>query len=163
MAKLLIKIKPKKKFKLAVRTPAWSNNFRFSQPCEIINGYAYFDIESEAEISAEFEMNVRMIKCSNRVRANIGKIAVTRGPFVYCMEETDNGKNLQMLRINSRPDFRVEGDIIYARGFREKDCDILYSEWKKPDSEETEIRLIPYYMWGNRGENEMSVYINILY
>lgn len=161
--KVLIKIRPRKKFRLAVRTPVWCNNFSFSQPCKIKDGYAYFDIESETEISAEFEMNVRMIKCSNRVRANIGKIAVTRGPFVYCIEEADNGSNLQMLKINSRPDFRVEGDIIYAKGFREKDCDILYSEWHNPDLEETEIRLIPYYMWGNRGENEMSVYINILY
>ena len=103
-----------------------------------------------------------MIKCSNRVRANIGKVAVTRGPFVYCIEEADNGKNLQMLKINRCPEFRTDGEIIYAKGFREKDCDALYSEWENPVLEEAEIKLIPYYKWGNRGENEMCVYINIL-
>ncbi len=160
--RISIKIKPEKEFTLAVRIPAWCNNYEFSQMCEIKNGYAYFSIKSETEIKAEFDMQVRMIKCSNRVRANIGKIAVTRGPFVYCIEEVDNGKNLQMLKINRCPDFRTDGDVIYAKGFREKDCGILYSEWSNPELEETEIKLIPYYKWGNRGENEMSVYINIL-
>ncbi|MBQ8762648.1 MAG: glycoside hydrolase family 127 protein [Clostridia bacterium] len=160
--KVNIKVSPKKNFTFAVRIPAWCDNYKFSQPCEIRNGYAYFEIKTKAEINAEFEMQVKMIKCSNRVRANIGKIAVTRGPFVYCIEEADNGKNLQMIKINRCPEFRTDGDIIYAKGFREKDCDILYSEWKNPELEETKIKLIPYYKWGNRGENEMSVYINIL-
>ncbi len=160
--KVSIEISPKKEFTLAVRIPKWCNNYKFSQPCEIKNSYAYFEIKSETKISAEFEMQIKMIKCSNRVRANIGKIAVTRGPFVYCIEEADNGKNLQMLKINRCPDFRTDGDIISAKGFREKDCDILYDEWKNPEIEETEIKLIPYYQWGNRGENEMSVYLNIL-
>ena len=103
-----------------------------------------------------------MIKCSNRVRANIGKIAVTRGPFVYCIEEADNEKNLQTIKISRRPYFKTDGDMIYARGFREKDCDVLYDEWKNPELEEAEIKLIPYYKWSNRGENEMSVYLNIV-
>ncbi len=156
-----IEISPKKEFTLAVRIPAWCDKYKFSQPCKIKNGYAYFDIKNETEILAEFEMKIKMIKCSNRVRANIGKTAVTRGPFVYCIEEADNGKNLQMLKINRCPDFRTDGDAIYAKGFREKDCNILYSEWNEPELEETEIKLIPYYKWGNRGENEMNVYIYI--
>ena len=160
--KVSVKVTPQKNFRLAVRIPAWCDNYKFSQPCEIINGYAYFDIGSETEINAEFKIQIKMIKCSNRVRANIGKIAVTRGPFVYCIEEADNGKNLQMLKINRLPGFRTDGEIIYAKGYREKDCGILYSEWKIPELEETEIKLIPYYKWGNRGENEMSVYISIL-
>ncbi len=160
--KVCINAAPKKDFTLAVRIPAWCDNYKFSQPCKIRNGYAYFDIKNETKIIAEFDMQVRMIKCSNRVRANIGKIAVTKGPFVYCIEEADNGKNLQMLKINRCPEFRTDGDVIYAKGFREKDCGILYSEWNEPELEEAEIKLIPYYKWGNRGENEMSVYINIL-
>ncbi len=160
--KVTIKVTPKKEFKLAVRIPAWCDNYKFSQPCEIINEYAYFDIKNEAEINADFEIKVKLIKCSNRVRANIGKAAVTRGPFVYCIEEADNGKNLQMLKISSRPEFRVHGDTVIAKGYREKDSETLYSEWHEPELEETEIKLIPYYNWGNRGENEMCVYINIL-
>ncbi len=160
--KVSIEISPKKEITLAIRIPAWCNNHIFSKPCEIRNGYAYFNIKSETEINAEFKMQVKMMKCSNRVRSNIGKIAVTRGPFVYCIEEADNGKNLQTIKISRCPDFRTDGDVIYAKGYREKDCGILYDEWKNPEYEETEIKLIPYYKWGNRGENEMSVYMNII-
>ncbi len=159
--KVSISIAPKKKFRLAVRIPAWCDNYRFSQPSEEINGYAYFDIENKTEINADFEIKIKLIKCSNRVRANTGKAAVTRGPFVYCIEEADNGKNLHMLKISSKPGFGLQGNTVTAKGYRERDCETLYSEWHEPELEETEIKLIPYYQWGNRGENEMCVYISV--
>lgn len=154
-------IKPQKKFTLAVRIPAWCNNYSFSQKHEVRNGYAFFDIEKETEIHAGFDLRVKLIKCSNRVRANTGKVAVTRGPFVYCIEEADNGKNLQMLKISKKPEFRTDGDTVFAKGYREADIETLYGEWTESELEETEIKLIPYYKWGNRGENEMCVYINL--
>lgn len=156
-----LKIKPEKEFTLALRIPSWCNSYRFSSSCDIKNGYAYFKISTECVIDAVFEMKPKMIKCSNRVRANTDKIAVSRGPFVYCAEEADNGKNLQMLRISSDPEFRLCGDTIIARGFREKENDSLYSEWCEDEYDITDIKLIPYYLWGNRGENEMSVYLRI--
>ncbi|MBQ4604375.1 MAG: glycoside hydrolase family 127 protein [Clostridia bacterium] len=159
--KVSINIHPKKEFTLAVRIPSWCNDYKFSQPCEVRKGYAYFEIRGDCVIEADFEIRTKMIKCSNRVRANTDKVAVTRGPFVYCMEEADNGNNLQMLKICKNPDFRLCGDLLVANGYREKDCSELYSEWSEAETEETEIKFIPYYKWGNRGENEMSVYVRI--
>lgn len=159
--KVSIKIKPEKEFTLAVRIPSWCDSYNFSHQCNIDNGYAYFKITDECIIEADFELKTKMIKCSNRVRANTDKVAVTRGPFVYCIEEADNGKNLQMLKLSKNPGFRLCGETVIADGFREKDCDILYSEWQEAELEKTEIKFIPYYRWGNRGENEMSVYIRI--
>lgn len=159
--KVNIAVKPKKEFTLAVRIPLWCNEYKFSQKCEVRDGYAYFDIAGECGIDCDFEVRTKMIKCSNRVRANTDKIAVTRGPFVYCIEEADNGKNLQMLRISKNPDFRLCENKVIADGYREKDCEELYSEWTENKAEETEIKFIPYYLWGNRGENEMSVYVRI--
>ncbi len=154
-------INPKRAFTLALRIPEWCREYFFSMPCEIRNGYAYFEICSAVTLEAEFEMTVRMIKCSNMVRENVGKVAVARGPIVYCLEEADNGKNLQLLRISKNPDFRIDGEAILADGFREKEETVLYSEWKEAEEEAVTLRLIPYYKWGNRGENEMSVYIRI--
>jgi DUF1680 family protein len=159
--RVTFEITPKKPFTLAVRIPKWCKNHSFSLPCEIRNGYAYFEITASAVLEAEFEMKARLIKCSNLVRENADKAAVTRGPFVYCIEEADNGKNLQLLRISRNPSFRFDGETLVADGFREKENAFLYSEWSEPDEEAAEIRLIPYYKWGNRGENEMSVYIRI--
>lgn len=159
--RVTIEIRPEKEITLAVRIPKWCGKYTFSLPCEVKDGYAYFRISDEATLEAEFDMQSRLIKCSNRVRENTGKVAVVRGPFVYCVEEADNGKNLQMLRISKEPDFRCDGDTVIADGFREKEDGALYSEWSEAQETPVQIKLIPYYKWGNRGENEMCVYIRI--
>lgn len=100
-------IKPKKEFTLALRIPLWCENYSFNREYAEKDGYVYFDIADECTIEADFISTVKLIKCSNKVRANIGKAAVTRGPFVYCMEEADNGKDLQMIRLISPPRFQA--------------------------------------------------------
>ncbi len=155
------KINCKKPFTLALRIPSWCDEYKISEKFDIKNGYAFIEIKESKNIFIQFKAEVKLIKCSNRVRANIGKVAVTRGPLVYCIEEADNGKNLQMLRLSATPHFKYENGIILADGFREKEDDILYSEYTSPNIKECTIKFIPYYHWGNRGENEMSVYIKI--
>lgn len=152
---------PKKATTLALRIPAWCNDYTISSDCEIKNGYAYFDLSTTAEIDIEFKQEPKIIKCSNRVRANIGRVAITKGPFVYCIEENDNGNNLQCLRLNEATKFEIIDDCIIADGTREMLTDKLYSEYQKAETENTKIKFIPYYKWGNHGENEMSVYIRI--
>ena len=159
--KVKISVNPKEKTTLALRLPSWAEEYKISPAAIIKEGYAYIEIDQQTEIDAQFEIKPRLIKCSNRVRANIGKVAVTRGPFVYCMEEVDNGSNLQMLSISKSPDFKVSGDIITANGYRENADDELYSPYTQSNKNPVKIKLIPYYKWGNRDENEMAVYINI--
>lgn len=106
-------------------------------------------------------MKIRMIKCSNKVRANVGRVAVSRGPFIYCMEETDNGKNLQMLKISKNPEFTYKDGIITAKGFREDEDEALYSTWNESSGTPEELKFIPYFSWANRGEGEMQVYVRI--
>lgn len=159
--KVTIKINPKREFVFALRLPKWSSGFDYDKAFWIKEGYAYINISDETEINLNFGMKPKLIKCSNRVRANTDKIAVIKGPFVYCAEEVDNGKNLQMLKISRKPDFDSDGDFIVANGFREKESGLLYEEWSEPQEEKVKIKLIPYYRWGNRGENEMSVFLRI--
>lgn len=157
--KVSFEINTIKPFTLALRIPFWCDRFELSANYEIKNGYAFVKINSKAKIEITFEMKVKMIKCSNKVRANIEKAAVMRGPIVYCVEEVDNGKNLHLLKLSETPDFRYKNGTIFADGFREKEDTSLYSEYKQPQFDECTIKFIPYYTWGNRGENEMSVYI----
>lgn len=159
--KLTFNIKPLKDFTLALRIPLWCESYSFNREYTEKDGYAYFDITDECTLEADFTVEVKLIKCSNKVRANIGKAAVTRGPFVYCMEEADNGKDLQMIRLASAPDFKIEKDVITAVALREKESESLYSLWKTEEWKNITVKLIPYYKWANRGENEMQVYIRI--
>ncbi len=154
-------INPQKPIKLALRIPEWCDGFEISNAYEIKDGYAYINIAEKSEIALDFKPKAKLIKCSNRVRANVGKAALSKGPFVYCIEEVDNGKNLQMLRVNPKGSFTEDGDIILADGFREKEDEKLYSEYQKADETPCKIKFIPYYRWANRGENEMTVYVRI--
>ncbi|MBQ9530503.1 MAG: glycoside hydrolase family 127 protein [Eubacterium sp.] len=154
-------VSPKKAINLAVRIPEWSNDFSISCPYEIKDGYAYIKISEKTSVSLDFKPKAKLIKCSNRVRENVGKAALSRGPFIYCIEEIDNGKNLQMLRVNPDGEFLKDGNSIIADGFREKEDSALYYEYKEAEQMPVKIKFIPYHKWANRGENEMSVYFRI--
>lgn len=159
--KVSIKIKPKQAVNIALRIPDWCDHFKFSKEHPFIRkGYAYFEIEKEETIKADFCPRVRIIKCNPAVRANIGKVALSRGPFIYCLEEKDNGKNLHLLRLSRSPKFSFDGENITANGFREEIAGTaLYSEYRLPREHMQRLKFIPYYKWANRGENEMTVYI----
>ena len=154
-------ITPERAFTLALRIPDWCDKFSISAPYKTKDGYALVDITEKCEILIEFEIKPRLVKCSNLVRANIGKAAVMRGPFVYCIEGADNGENLQLLSLSPKSALKYENGIITADGFREEPDGRLYREYKPAKADKTKITFIPYYKWGNRGENEMQVYIGI--
>ena len=159
--KVSFDIQCKKEFTLALRIPDWCDSYKLSQKHTEKDGYAYIDIKEDIKLEIQFNVRIKMIKCSNLVRANNGKVAVMRGPVVYCIEEADNGKNLQLLKLCENPDFKYEKPFIIAKGTREKIDNSLYCEYKKTDTEDCLIKFIHYSQWGNRGENEMSVYIRI--
>ena len=166
--------------KLALRIPDWCSRYEldgFTGGTEEKDGYLYLqkDWGEEEEFTLHFPMEVRMIAAKEAVREDIGKVAVMRGPVVYCLEETDNGKDLQKLLIDPKLNVTVsDGNIcgtpvkkLTAAGFRqldthiEKESEALYHVWKKPEFEKAELSYIPYYTWANRGENEMQVWTRV--
>ena len=166
--------------KLALRIPDWCSRYEldgFTGGTEEKDGYLYLqkDWGEEEEFTLHFPMEVRMIAAKEAVREDIGKVAVMRGPVVYCLEETDNGKDLQKLLIDPELNVTVsDGNIcgtpvkkLTAAGFRqldthiEKESEALYHVWKKPEFEKAELSYIPYYTWANRGENEMQVWTRV--
>ncbi len=69
----------------------------------IRGGYLYLtgDWQDGDEIRLTFPMEVHLVSADSRVRQNVGKVAVTRGPICYCLEEADNGSNLGLLRVDA--------------------------------------------------------------
>ena len=141
---------------------------------EVRNGYLYLSgIWTEAEIMFEYRMEVMLRRANNRVREDMGKIAVQRGPLVYCLEEKDNGKDLHLLRLD-RAGYEASGaklsetdEIdphmirIAIPGVREREDrnrPLYLDAFDSSESEKTVLRFIPYYAWNNRGEGEMSVF-----
>lgn len=159
---LTLHLAPVQPFTLALRIPRWCRGFTASLPFQEEAGYAYFEIREAVTLTVCMPEEVRIMRCSTRVRENAGKVAVTKGPFVYCLEEVDNGPDLHRLILKKDTSFRQSGEFLLAEGFREKDIPDLYSPWQEPELQEVTLRLIPYHRWGNRGENEMSVYMRIM-
>jgi len=104
------------------------------------------------------------------VRANAGKVAIQRGPVVYCLEEVDNGPNLPNLSLPQDAKLTL-GGCDQSRGgapdihgvARRSEItsqwrDVLYSPIAL-EREEVALRAIPYFAWGNRQPGEMLVWI----
>ena len=111
-------------------------------------------------------MEVRNLYGNPKVTETLGKTAVSRGPVIYCAEEHDNGAGLAAIALTGK-DYRViHSDellkgVVYLKTNGEKivdtGADCLYG-FVQPERKETELTLIPYFLWGNRGYGELAVW-----
>lgn len=148
---------------IAVRIPGWCRSFNINADYEMKNGYAYIKLSGAVEIELRLDMPVTCIKSNMLVHENAGRVAVTRGPVVYCAESVDNFKNLKTVLIDTTATFEVSEcefilPSIIANAYKEKKSDDLYSVIGDDDYEKTKLNLIPYYAFANRGEAEMLIW-----
>ena len=157
-----ISVECQKPFTLALRVPSWCDSCKFSANAEIKDGYAYIEITEKCVITLDFELKPRLVKCSNLVRENTDKLALCYGPSVYCLEAVDNGDNLHLLKLDTKTDFEIDCNSpmkeIKARGYREQADDALYTQYSQAAKTPCTMTFIPYRLWSNRGETEMTVY-----
>lgn len=180
--------------KLAFRVPGWCRGWTIDagadKQCELIDGYYYVEGEWKEgdRVELHFPMKPVFVQADPRVREDIGKTALMRGPIVYCAEEADNGRNLHLKCLVPTGNVEV-GDMeinghrvkaLFAEGKRVKErgdsgenienrvniengtaCrkHALYGEYRSLEYEDMNMTLIPYYAWANRGEGEMQVWM----
>lgn len=162
-------------FTLAVRIPSYAketevllNGVR-SESLDEKEGYAYITRQWQRveRVEISFEMPVRRIYCNTKVRDNENCVALMRGPIVYCFERVDNGADIQELRVLKEEKIRAEVcsdgllkgmTLLQVKGGRMKSGEELYTECR-PVLEPCEMMAIPYFAWGNRGENQMRVWM----
>ena len=165
-------------FTIALRIPEWCADeyqLRGTEGAETRteNGYLYvtkaWGAEDQVELS--FPMEVRVFEADSRVREDIGKVAVMRGPVVYCLEEADNGTDLHLLSldVHAEPEVRereIAGTTVKGialSGYRQDPVYIegkgLYRVVKEIKRNPVKLQFVPYYTWANRGENEMRVWV----
>lgn len=159
----------------AVRIPAWShgtellvNGERVESEAVLNDGYAYIERKWQDgdTVELKLDMTARVIYASSNIAADTGKVCVQRGPLVYCAEEADNGRILPLfIKEDAEPramEFEPEilrGIVpIEIDGYEREESGELYST-EKPKYVERKLRLIPYYTWANRGENQMRVWL----
>ena len=167
-------------FVLALRIPDWcGGNYTVDgiekDEMSEKDGYLYVKKAwSEKDVlKLHFSMPLLLMEADEKVREDAGKVAVLRGPIVYCLEEVDNGKELHLLEVNPDGKYEIKDSeicgnpvkVVEMDGFRvvdtaKKDGE-LYHVYKRKEKEAVELKFVPYYTWANRGENEMEVWIRI--
>ena len=168
-------------FVLALRIPAWTEG-KYEMTgaenltTEIRNGYIFCSgFETTAKIELEFDMTARVIAADPKVTEDAGKVAIMRGPVVYCAEEADNGPALSEFRIKTpvqisektTSEFGTEAVKLVVKASRispmgsKISSTNLYMNFEGFSSEPSDLTLIPYHLWANRGEGEMSVYVRV--
>lgn len=160
--KITVRCNSNKK-QIAFRIPCWCKSFNINKKYSIKNGYAYVDLDSEENIELELDMPVRIISANRRIHSDAGRIAVMRGPVVYCAEGIDNGVDIKSIALPAESVFELAESefllpILKTEAYRPFENDSLYYE-AVDDYEKIPLTLIPYYAFANRGESEMQVWL----
>ena len=176
------------KFDLKIRVPGWALNealpgglYKFTdqnnEPIKLLvngedseitllDGYAVIsrNWKSGDKVEVDFPMPVRKVIADERVKEDIDKIAVQRGPVIYCAEWPDNNTgNVLNYVINKDAAFTTEfvpsllegTQVIKTTGFQTK----RGLGGKVEMLNEEPVTLVPYALWNNRGAGQMMVWL----
>ena len=160
---------------LFIRIPGWCDKYsvklsdKDASYVREKNGYLKIgSADEELFVTFEMEMPVVFVEADPRVEESAGKLAVMRGPVVYCSESVDNGSDIHGIYVdanNAEPEVVSDSEMlntITVKGFRKTAPEgELYFNRAKASFTAEKIKLIPYYCMENRGESEMCVWLNV--
>jgi len=117
-------------------------------------------------VSIHFDMDVQTVTAADRVQADRGRIAVERGPLVYCAESMDNDANLNTIVLGKNAQFTigdktlsVEGKDYMLKSLTTEAQQLSTDANGKLQASDTRLTLIPYYAWNHRGVGRMTVWL----
>ena len=165
---------------LALRLPDWCVN-----PQVTLNGAAaegtvekgYLHLSRRWQegdtLTLTLPMPIRRVYGNPLLRHVAGKVAVQRGPLVYCLEQADNGEELHNVWLPKDAQFTAfEGKglfshkvLIQAPGFKQSSIEPqqqpLWHYDASPTTRQAQtLTFIPWFSWANRGEGEMRIWVN---
>jgi len=164
---------------LCMRLPGWCERATIrmddGEPLPATAGEdGYIRIEREwrdtTRVTLTLDMPVQRIEAHPAVDGNAGRIALQRGPVLFCLEEKDNGKHLHDILLPLEAEIAVafgdaelgDGVPVLSASARRRDLAAwsgrLYGTRPSPTIQQ-DVRAIPYYLWNNRGEGEMLVWM----
>jgi DUF1680 family protein len=166
-------------FALAIRIPQWCEAATLSLNGQAVNlaevtrkGYARIRRKWKAgdRLQLTLPMPIQRIEAHPHVRHDAGRVALQRGPVVYCLEQIDNGPDLNAIalpdtsRLTAKHDPSLLGGVTVIRG-KAKRLDArdwkstLYRAAGRTQSQTVTIKAVPYYAWANRKQGEMIVWV----
>ncbi|MFD1469086.1 glycoside hydrolase family 127 protein [Hymenobacter caeli] len=177
---------PSAKFNLLVRIPGWARNeampsdlYAFTAPsaapvritvngrpvaCELHDGYAVLarTWHRNDAVVVELPMEVRTVQANARVRDDRGKVALQRGPLVYCAEWADNDGKTANILVPAGTAFAPVARPDVLNGITALTATVpvvrVDAAMNSISTAPRTLTAIPYYAWANRGKGEMTVW-----
>ena len=110
-------------------------------------------------VDVSFPMEVRQIAGNSLIKANRGRMALSRGPIIFCAEWPDyKGGHVLTVLLDPKQEITASFDPDFFGG-----ATILQAQARQismPHSEVRPLKLIPYHLWANRGAGEMAVWLS---
>jgi DUF1680 family protein len=168
---------PKAEHGLFLRIPGWAQESDFKlngkaiQPA-VEKGYAQIRRQwaKGDEIQLRLPMRAQRLQANPEVAANRGRVALRRGPMIYCLEQPDNTVDIDDLFLPASASFESKfepatlGGVTVLLGEALKQDRIswansLYKPVETKPAVQVPVRAIPYCTWANRGSAKMAVWI----
>jgi DUF1680 family protein len=182
-----IRISPEKpsSFTLLLRIPGWAQNqplpgdlYRYLEtssekpalkvngevvPLNLEKGYALLTRtwEKETTIELSLPMPIRRVLANDAVKADRGRVAVERGPILYCAEWPDNMGYVRniVLEDSSQLSGEFKPELLKGVAIIEGEAAAYRYKGGRLISQKQKLTLIPYYAWAHRGKGEMEVWL----
>lgn len=167
-------------FDLMLRVPGWARDARIEvngteTSFSLNRGYASISRfwSGVNTVSLSIPLDIRLMQSHPYVRENVGKIAILRGPVLFCAEQVDN-PNTDVWTFAVDPDEVFDAYtshdpildktiFIKAKGVEGRKASFLYEPYSKRKTLRSgEILLVPYHLWANREQGPMVVWLNVL-
>ena len=184
---LVFNINPKNntEFNLMVRIPGWAQNkaipsdlYQFqnnsaAKPVikvngqtvdyKIQNGYAAINRtwKKGDVVAVNLPMEVRRVVANDKIRDTKGKVALQRGPLMYCAEWTDNNGKASNIIIPANTNFTTEYKPQLLNGVTVLQAEVpavIINNNENISTVKQAFTAIPYYSWANRGKGEMMIW-----
>lgn len=153
--RLYFKPQAHREIRLHLRRPSWTMN---SSGELTASGYdpraANYEttvLTGDEKIQLNLDLSIKLRRAHPKVRGHRGKVTVTRGPIVYCLESVDN-PDINIFKAKLDPSSLSEEFVPNLLG----GCVVIHAQTTRHKP----LKFIPYFLWGNRGESQMTVWVN---
>ncbi len=165
--KISIKGKDYGKKYFSVRIPSWCRSFVAQLDGKKVtgaeNGYLTVAVEKDFTMTIDLDMTPKYVRCNPLCKENRGKLALVRGPVVYCLEANDNG-DLDAVAVNIKSVAKEKESslsplpALETVGYELSSSETYYTG--ESEKKERTLLFIPYFTFANRGVSDMKVWIN---
>jgi DUF1680 family protein len=177
----------KSKFSLYLRIPGWAQGqtstnglYQFGdfkstvislkvngkdEAVRLENGYIIVDREWKKGDVVEYNlpMQVNRVIAKTDLKFDNNRIAIQRGPVVYCVEGADNNNKAWNIIVPDNAGFEITDQNVLDEPVKALTAEVpvvtVSADGASINTEKKKIIAIPYYTWANRGKNEMQVWL----